>query len=398
MKGEIWTRKYAPTNSSEIVGQKAVEKVKKHIQKGTDSIFINGPVGSGKTSSVYAIAEELGNEVVEINGSDKRTKKGIRESLEGAVNQGSLFGKSKIILIDELEALSGRYDRGGKTKIKDLIDKSSFPIVLIALDAYDRSLKKLRKKSKVIDYNEVGYKDIVTLFKRICKEENISYEEQALKHLARTSGGDVRAAINDLQMASQNVDKIKMDDVKEIQSREQEVEIKEALRVIFKTKNPEISRDALDNVDMNVDELFLWLQNNIPREYTKPKDLAKAMDVLGLADVFHGRIARWQYYRFYVYIYDLMTIGVSLSKEEKYDKNVSYKEGRRKLNIWIMNRKVKKKESISQKIADETHSSKYEIMKSYLPHMKPYLKNNLDDVSEELELEKKEKKWIKNKL
>jgi len=47
---------------------------------------------------------------------------------------------------------------------------------------------------------------------------------------------------------------------------------------------------------------------NLPKEYTKAEDLAKAYENLSLADVYFGRIRRWQYYRFYVYIYNLLSV------------------------------------------------------------------------------------------
>lgn len=394
--GEIWTRKYAPKKVSEIIGQKNKEKLKKYIQKGEKAIFLHGPIGTGKTSSVYAIANELNYEVLEINASDKRSKKSLEETLEGAINQGSLFGKSKIILVDELEALSGRYDRGGKTKIGKLLQKTSFPIVLVAVDAYDRSLKSLRKKSKLVEYKKPSHQDLTHFLSSILEKENVEYEEKALRHLARISGGDVRAALNDLQSVSYG-SKITMDKVKTLSDREKEQEIKDALNIIFKTKNPEISRKAFDNVDANLDDLFLWMQANIPREYTKPKDLSKAFENLALADVFFGRIRRWQYYRFYVYCYDLLTAGISLSKEERYS-NTTYKESRRKLTIWIMNRSVQKKKDIAQKIAMKTHSSQKSIVSNYWPYMHYMLKKQLPELKDYLELEKKEINWIKKKL
>lgn len=393
---DIWTRKYAPQKISEIIGQKNKEKLKKYIQKGEKAIFLYGPIGTGKTSSVYAIAKELDYEVLEINASDKRSKKSLEETLEGAINQGSLFGKSKIILVDELEALSGRYDRGGKTKIGKLIQKTSFPIVLVAVDAHDRSLKSLRKKSKLVEYKKPTHQELTQFLSDILDKEGVSYEENALRHLARISGGDIRAALNDLQSVSYG-SKITMEKIKTLSNREKEQEIKEALNIIFKTNNPDISLGAFDNVDANLDDLFLWMQSNIPREYTKPEDLSKALDNLALADVFYGRIRRWQYYRFYVYCYALITAGISLSKKERYS-NTTYKESRRKLTIWIMNRSVKKKKDIAQKIAMKTHSSQKSILTNYWPYMHYMLKKQLPDLKDYLELEKKEVNWIKKKL
>ena len=59
-----------------------------------------------------------------------------------------------------------------------------------------------------------------------------------------------------------------------------------------------------------------WVEENIPREYKKNPDIARAFDALSIADTFFGRIRRWQYYRFYVYIYNLLSAGIAIAKEE----------------------------------------------------------------------------------
>ena len=76
-------------------------------------------------------------------------------------------------------------------------------------------------------------------------------------------------------------------------------------------------------VKEDLDESFLWLEENLPKEY-EGKDLERAFDCLSRADVFKGRIRRWQHWRFLVYINDLMTAGIALSKDEKYKKVISY--------------------------------------------------------------------------
>ena len=53
--------------------------------------MIYGPSGTGKTCSVYAIANELGHEVVEVNASDMRNAEQINQKVGNAINQQSLF-------------------------------------------------------------------------------------------------------------------------------------------------------------------------------------------------------------------------------------------------------------------------------------------------------------------
>ena len=114
----LFTLKYAPKNTKQIFGQdKAVALLKDFVQnykhRKEKAALIYGPIGNGKTSSVYAIIKELDYDILEINSSDLRNKKAIGEFLRSAMGQQSLFFKPKVILIDEIDNFSGMKDRGG---------------------------------------------------------------------------------------------------------------------------------------------------------------------------------------------------------------------------------------------------------------------------------------------
>ena len=121
-----YTIKYQPKNSQEIIGQdEAVKTLKDFITnyktQKKKAILLYGPSGTGKTSSTYAVAKELNLKLIEINASDTRNKEQIENKVGGASKQMSLFSKGKIILIDEVDGLSGMKDRGGIPTIIKLI-------------------------------------------------------------------------------------------------------------------------------------------------------------------------------------------------------------------------------------------------------------------------------------
>ena len=79
-----WTKKYEPNNTKEVEGQPTpVSNLKtfiEHIKNNPKKAFmLHGAPGSGKTCSVYAIANELDLEVLEVNASDFRNKDKINE-------------------------------------------------------------------------------------------------------------------------------------------------------------------------------------------------------------------------------------------------------------------------------------------------------------------------------
>ena len=60
------------------------------------------------TTLVQLIAKETSSEIFELNASDLRNKKKLKEVLKPAIEQQSLLGVNKIFLIDEVDGLSVR--------------------------------------------------------------------------------------------------------------------------------------------------------------------------------------------------------------------------------------------------------------------------------------------------
>lgn len=395
-------KKYEPSKSSQIKGQdKSVETIKNHIKnhkQGQKALLLHGPPGVGKTSAVHAIAKELDMELLEVNASDYRNKQSIEELLGANLKQQSLFMKQKLILVDEVDGLSGRDDRGGAGAVASLIEKSSFPIILTAQDPWKKSLKAVRKKSELVQFHSLNYLSIFNVLKSICEEEKIQYNETDLKTLARRAGGDLRAAINDLQSLTGDKGKLTKESIESLGEREKTESILNALMKVLKTTDPGIAVRAFDNVNEDLDTCMLWLDENIPKEYEDPEDLAKAYDKLSKADVFNGRIRKWQYWRFLVYYNTLMTAGVAVSKKEKYKKFVSYKPTTRILKLWKAKMMNAKRNAIAEKVAVKTHKSVKDTIKNTMPYIKFIFQNNKkigEGLAEYYELDKEEVEWLR---
>ena len=280
-----WTRKYAPKSTAQVIGQKAqvlklrsfIENFKKSKKK---SALLYGFTGSGKTSSVYAIASELNCEILEINASDLRNAASIESVIGSASGQLSLFGLSKIILVDEIDGVSGAKDRGGIPALAKLIAKSAFPIVMTANDPWDKKFSALRKSSEMIEYMPLGSSDILLSLKKICQSEGILADDSSLTAIAARSRGDLRAATNDLQIISSGSKSISQADVDSLSDRNRIDSMLNALVKILRSHDFEAAASAFDDLSEQPNEWFLWLDENIPSDYKNPKYLAKAYECL----------------------------------------------------------------------------------------------------------------------
>ncbi len=398
-----FTIKYQPRKTSDIIGQDtALKKLKNFVvnfkKQKKNAALLYGPSGTGKTISVHALANELDLEILEVNASDVRNADQINSMVGSAVGQMSLFSKGKIILVDEIDGLSGTKDRGGLLAIINIIEKSSFPIILTATNPWDYKFNKLRRSAEMIEFAPLDYLDIFKILQKICGNEKIKYEEEILKGLARRAGNDARAAINDLQTLTIEAKELTKKSLEELGERNKLDTMINALFKVFKTTDPKIAIAAFDNIEEDLDEQLLWLDENLPREYTNAEDLAKAYDKLSKADVFNRRIKRWQHYRFLVYINALITAGIAVSKKEKYKHYVQYKPTGKLLKLWWAKQKSMKKKAIAEKIAERTHSSKKEVLKDTLPYLQVAFKKNKDfrnQLTNELDLSMEEVEWMR---
>jgi replication factor C large subunit len=372
-KRDPWVHKYAPKHTREIAGHgDVIAQLKhyvEHYKPGQKPILLFGKPGIGKTSMIHALAHELDLELLEINASDSRNKDSIDLIVGGAAQQQSLFFRQKLILVDEVDGVSGMQDRGGVAALVAIIPKSRYPLIFTANDADSDKLKPLMKACAAIELQEIGHEQIIARLKHIAEKEGVAIEHEQLSAISRRSGSDMRSAINDFQSIAQG-GKVTKEDVATLEQREAKAEVQDALLRIFKTTSAEVALPAFDNVDEDVDSLLLWIDENLPREYKNPDDLARAFDALAQADKFFGRIRRWQYYRYYVYIYNLLSAGIAVSKEKKYPGVAEYKPTGRILKMWIYNQKNAKRKKIAEALAPQLHASSKRIRQDVLPYLK----------------------------
>ena len=379
-----WAVKYKPKSLNEIVGNKdTIQKVTNWIKswgKGIPkkrAIFLYGPPGIGKTVTVEALAHDLNMEFVEKNASDYRTEDAVNRFAGLASQYGSLFGGKRIILLDELDGLTGTADRGGVKAITDIVKTAQCPIVLIANSAYDPRFSNLRLYCLLIEFKKPAAGDVVKRLEWICDQEGIQADESALKFVAQRSEGDVRSAVNDLQALAQGKKKLSYEDVSWLGYRDRQDTIFNVLRMILYGKTCVGAKQAVDMADVDIDMLFEWIYENVPAHLTDPRDLAQAMDALSIADVYRGRIRATQDWGFTRYVIDYMTAGVAMARQNtKVHSWIPFKFPER---IQMLSRSRAERAmqlSIGQKIKRKNHISAVRASKEVFPYVRIIFKND----------------------
>jgi replication factor C large subunit len=384
-----WTAKHKPRSLSEVVGnEEAIQRLVGWVKSWNKGIpkrraaFLYGPPGIGKTVTVEALANDLNMELVERNASDHRTEEAVQKFAGLASQSGTLFGKKRLILFDEVDGITGREDRGGVGAITQIAKAALVPIILIANNAYDPRLGSLRYYCETIEFKKPASGAVMKHLKRIIDREGIKADETALKFIAQRSEGDVRSAVNDLQALAQGKTTLTYDDVSWLAYRDRKEAIFNILRMIFYGKSADQAKHAVDMADVDPDMLFEWIYENMPHHLRDPHDLANAMNSLATADLYRGRIARTQNWAFTRYVIDFMTAGVAMAREKTQPAGFVPLKFPERIKLLSQTRAERQmKSAIGAKIKKKCHTSTRAATRDVLPYIRIIFEDNAENAA-----------------
>jgi replication factor C large subunit len=374
--GDLFPDKYFPKDFDEFIGNvEVVETAKKWAEewqngKNQKPLLFFGSPGIGKTCLAYLIASKMNWQIFEMNSSDLRNKDSIEKIAGAATGNASLFGTKRLILIDEVDAMQGA-DRGGAGALAAIIKTANNPIIFTANDIYkNRNLVSLRSLTELKEFRKINYLSIAKRLRAICDKEEIEYDEDAVKELAKNSGGDFRSALLDTQSLSPKITK---ENVGELFPRQRKEKIFPVMTKIFKSHDMWGIKQMVDNTEVSSDLLLRWVEENIPRQFDEI-DSAKAFDILSRGDIFQGRIYRRQHYAFLKYVYFLSTVGVGLSRSKDYHGWKPFQFPNLLSSLSASTAKRKQRKVTAGKIGKKTHTSIRHGMQD-LPFIALLLKN-----------------------
>ena len=314
-----WTEKYRPTTLAEVRGN---DKARDALQEWADTwdshreaVILHGAPGIGKTSAAHALANDMDWPTIELNASDSRTKDVIEKVAGEAAKSGTLTAGGtgrRLVIMDEADNIHGNADRGGARAITSLVKEANQPMILIANEFYEMS-NGLRNNCQDIEFRDVGKRSIVPVLRDVLRQEEITFDDDALTEIAEMNDGDLRGAIKDLQALAEGRDHLAAEDVV-TGERDTTEGIFDYLDHLLKEAGAQEALEASYDVDETPDDLINWIEDNMPKEYAGG-ELATAYEFLAKADRWLGRVRAKQNYSFWRYAGDNMTAGVAAARE-----------------------------------------------------------------------------------
>lgn len=200
--------KLRPKNIEDMVGQRHIigkgKVLNKIIEnKSIPNMILYGPPGTGKTTLANIIANTTGKKYVKLNAVNCGVKE-IKEIIDES--KRDLFSYNGIVLmLDEIQALNKKQQQS----LLEVIEDGSVTLIASTADnPYFVVYKAILSRSSIFEFKPINKDDIFIGLKRAIEKlkneytyENINVEDEALESIAQLCNGDMRSALNKLELA-----------------------------------------------------------------------------------------------------------------------------------------------------------------------------------------------------
>lgn len=207
-----WIEKYRPKTTADLLlNDTLLTKINKIIKdKDMPNLLITGIPGIGKTTTIKCIVRKLygryvNDAVLELNASDDRGIKAVQDiiinfckkKLDINPEDKKLYASHKIIILDEADNMTPK----AQVSISSLIEKYH-TTTRFALTCNNSSdiIEGIQSRCNIMRYMRIDAEKIYKRLKHICEIEHVPHTDGAVMIIAELAQGDVRTAINNLQL------------------------------------------------------------------------------------------------------------------------------------------------------------------------------------------------------
>ena len=214
---EILADKLRPKKIDDIIGQKHLVgegKILTNLVKNKKlfSMIFYGKPGIGKTSIATALVSELEMHYKFLNATVNN-----KSDFDIAIMEAKMYG-DMVLIIDEIH----RMNKDKQDLLLPYIENGT--IILIGLttsNPYHKINPAIRSRCQIFELHELSKEDIIDgLNKALPKLDNIKIDKDAIDYVANLASGDMRFALNLLEVAYYSSDKkITLEDIKKINNK-----------------------------------------------------------------------------------------------------------------------------------------------------------------------------------
>ena len=203
----MWVEKYRPKKLKDVAGQKPIiERLSAYVKaKNVPHMIFAGPSGTGKTTSALALSKELFGEFWsqnfnELNASDERGIGIIRGKIKNFARTAPIGNTPfKIIFLDEADSLTTDAQAALRRTIERYTHICRF---ILSVNYSSKIIEPIQSRCTMFRFSPLTADEITNYIRKIAQKEKLEITKDGLETLIFVSQGDLRKAINVLQVGA----------------------------------------------------------------------------------------------------------------------------------------------------------------------------------------------------
>lgn len=208
--GRLLADRMRPTTLDEYIGQDDIIGSGKLLRRAIEadqvsSILLYGPPGCGKTTLAHIISNHTKAEFVRLNAVDASVKD-VREVIEKAQSDKSFYGTKTILFLDEVH----RFNSSRQDALLPAVEKGTIIFIGATTEnPFHYVNGALLSRSTLFQLQPLTKEHSLIAMRRALRDEEkglgfmkLNVDEEALLHIAAMANGDIRRALNALELAA----------------------------------------------------------------------------------------------------------------------------------------------------------------------------------------------------
>jgi len=268
---EIWIEKYRPKKLKDVAGQRhIIERLQAYVaSKNVPHLIFAGPAGTGKTTSALALSKELFGDTWrqnfnELNASDERGIGIIRGKIKNFARTAPIGNNPfKIIFLDEADSLTSDAQAALRRTIERYTHICRF---ILSVNYSSKLIEPIQSRCTVFRFRPLQPEDIKNYMRKIASSEDLEITPDGLETLIYVSRGDLRKAINVLQVGASISKKITAELLYETSATAKPEDVKKLINTALKgdfTKSRTILYELLITYGLSGEDIIKQIHRAI---------------------------------------------------------------------------------------------------------------------------------------
>ena len=196
-------------NLNDFIGQKHIVAEGSLLRRAIaldrlGSCIFYGPPGTGKTTLANIIAQTTHGEFIKLNAVQAGVAD-VKKAVQEAENNLKMYGKRTYLMLDECH----RFNKTQSDSLLPAIEQGTIIFIGSTTEnPYASMTPAIVSRCRVFEFKRLSESDIKDALKKALKDRRkglgeyaAEVSEEALDHIARAAGGDLRTAYNALELA-----------------------------------------------------------------------------------------------------------------------------------------------------------------------------------------------------